>query len=274
MKKRYPFIKAILVLVYIFLFLPIAVVILMSFNASPYGSFPFTFTLEWYEMLFSGGELWSAAGLSVWFSLLVMLAAGVVGTLAALGMRKRRRCMAGVLNNLLNTAIILPWLVLGIAMLLFLNLLGIGRSYVGMFLGNLAVVLPYVVLLVYPALLNLNPNLEYAARTLGAKPWKVFFTVTLPGILPALGAGCLMALVVCFNNFVIQYYLAPFGVRTLPLEIYNLVRVGYKPDMNALAAIIMVVSLGLVGLAYKLGMPVMDGALVQSKKGKQHGKEK
>ncbi len=64
---------------------------------------------------------------------------------------------------------------------------------------------------------------------------------------------------VCFNNFVIQYYLAPFGVRTLPLEIYNLVRVGYKPDINALASIMVVVSVGLVLLVSRLGFGKKKG---------------
>ena len=153
----------------------------------------------------------------------------------------------------------MPWLVLGIAMLILFNMTGLGRSYLGMFLGNTVVVLPYVVLLVYPALLEQKPNAESAARTLGASPLRVFWTVTLPGILPAVAAGGLMALMVCFNNFVIQYYLAPFGVRTLPLEIYNLVRVGYKPDINALASIMVVVSVGLVLLVSRLGFGKKKG---------------
>lgn len=103
------------------------------------------------------------------------------------------------------------------------------------------------------ALCELNDNLEFAARAMGAQPLRAFFTVVLPGIFPAVAAGGLMAFMVCFNNFVIQYYLAPFGVRTLPLEIYNMVRVGYKPDINALATIMVLVSTALVYLVNKLG---------------------
>ena len=188
-----------------------------------------------------------------------MAAAVLIGLLTAQGMRRIGKRKAAVFSQLLNSAIIVPWLVLGIAMLILFNMTGLGRSYLGMFLGNTVVVLPYVVLLVYPALLEQKPNAESAARTLGASPLRVFWTVTLPGILPAVAAGGLMALMVCFNNFVIQYYLAPFGVRTLPLEIYNLVRVGYKPDINALASIMVVVSVGLVLLVSRLGFGKKKG---------------
>lgn len=112
--------------------------------------------------------------------------------------------------------VIIPWLVLGVALLMIFNFIGLGRSYLGMYLGNSICVLPYVVLLVYPALCELNDNLEFAARAMGASPLRAFFTVVLPGIFPAVAAGGLMAFMVCFNNFVIQYYLAPFACVPCP----------------------------------------------------------
>ena len=226
MKKRYPFIRAVMIVVYAFIFLPIFIVALMSFNASQYGTFPFVFSTKWYVRLFTG---------------------------ASLGLKRSNAKFAKVFSALLNMGVIIPWLVLGVALLMIFNFIGLGRSYLGMYLGNSICVLPYVVLLVYPALCELNDNLEFAARAMGASPLRAFFTVVLPGIFPAVAAGGLMAFMVCFNNFVIQYYLAPFGVRTLPLEIYNMVRVGYKPDINALATIMVLVSTALVYLVNKLG---------------------
>ena len=173
--------------------------------------------------------------------------------MTSLGLKRSNAKFAKVFSALLNMGVIIPWLVLGVALLMIFNFIGLGRSYLGMYLGNSICVLPYVVLLVYPALCELNDNLEFAARAMGASPLRAFFTVVLPGIFPAVAAGGLMAFMVCFNNFVIQYYLAPFGVRTLPLEIYNMVRVGYKPDINALATIMVLVSTALVYLVNKLG---------------------
>jgi ABC-type spermidine/putrescine transport system permease subunit II len=88
---------------------------------------------------------------------------------------------------------------------------------------------------------------------LGASHLRVFKDVILPLLVPGIISGGLMAFMVCFNAFAMQYFLAPFGVRTLPMEIFTLIRVGYKPDMNALASIIMVITIVLVILLNKLG---------------------
>ncbi len=253
MKTKHPFITGIMIAVYVFVFLPILVVILMSFNASRYGTFPFEFSLEWYKLLFSGGDLGRATVLTIWFSLGVMLTTVTIGIMTSVGLKAIGFRFSKTYTALLNLGIIIPWLVLGISMLMIFNMIGLGRSYLGMFLGNVVVALPYVVLLVHPALISLNDSIERAARTLGASSLRAFFTIVLPSILPAVAAGSLMSFMVCFNNFIIQYYLAPFGERTLPLEIYNLVRVGYKPDINALASIMILVSVGFVLLIYKLG---------------------
>ncbi|HHV42930.1 MAG TPA: ABC transporter permease [Clostridiaceae bacterium] len=259
MRKRAPWIKLTIILTYLFLFSPIIIVMVMSFNTSQYGTLPFVFTTSWYKMLFSGAGLGKATWLSIWFSFLVTLASAAVGLVTSLGLRRMPEKWAHRFISWLNLAVIIPWLVLGVALLMIFNFIGLGRSYLGMFLGSFVCVLPYIVLLVYPALMSLDKNIEYAARTLGASSRRTLFTIVLPEIVPALLTSSLMAFMVCFNNFVIQYYLAPFGVRTLPMEIYNLVRVGYKPDINALATIMMLISISLVLLVSKLGYGTKKG---------------
>ena len=91
---------------------------------------------------------------------------------------------------------------------------------------------------------------------LGASSFRVFKDITFPIIFPSVLSGWLMAFMVCFNNFVMQYYLAPFGVYTLPMEIFTLIRVGFKPDMNALASIMCVFSILIVLLLHKFGFSV------------------
>jgi ABC-type spermidine/putrescine transport system permease subunit II len=240
-------------LVYAILFAPIFIVVLMSFNASKYGTFPIHFTLGWYGMLFTESGLLSATWLSVSFSFWVAIAAVVIGVLTSVGMRAMNKRPLRIFTLILTVPVVIPWLVLATALLILFNAVGIGRSYIGMFLGNLTVDIPYVVLLVYGRMSETDAATEDAARTLGAGSLRILWDVTLPAAFPAILSGGLMAFIVCFNNFVMQYYLAPFGVRTLPLEIYNMVRVGYEPDMNALAALIMLFSFVLVFLIYKLG---------------------
>ncbi len=245
--------KTWLLITYMFLFAPIFMVVLMSLNLSAYGTFPFVFTTKWYYILFTESNLFPATWLSIKLSVSVAFTAAFIGTLTAVGMVRLPRKVAALYTGMTIVPIVVPWLVLGIAMLLVVTFLGLGRSFTALFLGNLVVTLPYVVLIVYNRLIDTDPAIEDAARNLGAGPNRVFFEITVPVAAPAILSGALMSLMVCFNSFVIQYFLSPFGVRTLPLEIFNLIKVGYRPDMNALASILVIVSFAAVISLGKLG---------------------
>ncbi len=247
------FLRIWLALTFAFLFTPIVVIIVMSFNKTSYGMMPYLFTTEWYTYLFTKSELLPATFLSLGFSACVAVSATALGTMTAFGIQYLSKRRAATLNSLLQLPIIIPWLVQGISLLLILNLIGLGRSFVGMFLGNLMCVLPYVVMLVLGRFSGADRTPEAAARLLGAGPARVFFDVTFPLVAPGVLAGGMMSFMVCFNSFCIQYYLAPFGVRTLPMEIFSLVRTGYKADLNALATLMILISAGLLLLLNKLG---------------------
>lgn len=242
------------ILVYLFLFTPILVIILMSFNGNKYGTLPIDFSFKWYVQLFSSNsDLLSATGLSLSFSLLVAITAMILGTVTAIGMQQMPVNWRARYRSITSLPVVIPWLVQAIALLMIFNFIGLGRSYIGMFLGNTVIVAPYVIMMVLGRFSDEDDNTENAARTLGAKPLRIFFDVTLHKLIPGIISGTLMSFIVCFNSFCIQYYLAPFGVRTLPLEIFTLVRSGYTPDMNALATIMVVVTTSIVMLLNKLG---------------------
>ena len=250
-----PVMAAALGLTLALLFIPLAIIILLSFDTSPYGTFPFHGTLKWYAALFANSGLLGPTGLSLQVSLLVALSAAMFGTMAAVWLdRRASRIGAALFNAALVSAITVPWLILGLAMLLVVNAIGLGRSLVAIYLGLLATTLPYVVFIVAARLRALDRDLEHAARSLGASPLASFFGITAPLIFPAVLSGTLMAFVVSFNNFLIQYFLAPFGVQTLPLKIYTLIRVGYLPDLNALATLIVGVTCGVIVLLARLGL--------------------
>ena len=182
--------------------------------------------------------------LSLELALVVGATCAVLGTMLAIWITRYARRLGQVtVNALLVVAVTVPWLVLGVAMLLVLNSVGIGRSYTGLYLGDAAVALPYTVFIIVVRLVGMNVSIEEAAQSLGARPLTVFLRIVLPIAAPAIAAGTLMAFVVCFNNFIIQYFLAPFGVQTLPIEIYGLIRIGYKPDIDALATIITLITI-------------------------------
>ena len=241
------------VLTFLFLYLPIIMIVVTSFSQNRYGLFPFKFTTEWYTYLFTKSDLPGAAWLSVTFSLAVTAAALVIGTMAAFGIRYMSPSLAKKFNGVMQLPITIPWLVQGISLLLLLTLVGGGRSYAGMFFGNMIIVLPYVVMLVAGRLGTLDETQEQAAKLMGANMMQVFKDVTFPAIIPGIMSGGMMAFMVCFNSFCIQYYLAPFGVRTLPVEVFTRIRTGYQPDLNVLATLTILVALIIVIIFTKMG---------------------
>ena len=236
-----------------FMYIPIIAIIGMSFNATKYGGFPYVFTTKWYETLFTTSNLLPAALFSLRFALLVTLVAVVLGTLCAYGLQYFAPKWAARFNFILQLPIIIPWMVTAISLLLLFSFIGFGRSYLSMFLGNLIVVLPYVVLLVNGRFVEMDRTPEAAASLLGAGPVRVFFDITLPAILPGMLAGGIMAMIMCFNNFVIQYYLVPVGSNTLPTLVFTRIRSEYQADLNALSAIIVLIAVVLVIVLSKLG---------------------
>ncbi|WP_158801386.1 MULTISPECIES: ABC transporter permease [unclassified Acidisoma] len=237
------------------LFVPLFIIILLSFNISPYGTLPFQGTLKWYGALFRNSGLLAPTWLSLQLSFVVAISASVFGTTAAVWLEKRAtRLGATILKVALLSAITVPWLILGLAMLLVMNAIGLGRGLFSMYLGLLATTLPYVVFIVAARLRALDPDLDHAARSLGASAFVTFIRVSAPLILPAILSGTLISFMVSFNNFLIQYFLAPFGVQTLPLKIYTLIRVGYLPDLNALATVIVAATCVIILLLHRLGL--------------------
>ncbi|MGH3169060.1 MAG: ABC transporter permease [Trebonia sp.] len=237
------------------LFIPLFVIVLLSFNTSPYGTLPFKFTTRWYTTLFSSSELLGPTWLSLELSAVVAASASAFGTMAALWLvRHAGRGAARLFRAVLVSAITVPWLILGLAMLLVMNAIGLGRSLLSIYLGLLATTLPYVVFIVAERLGAIDRTLEQAARSLGAGPLPTFLSITAPLTLPAIISGTLIAFIVSFNNFLVQYFLAPFGVETLPLKIYTLIRVGYLPDLNALATLIVAATFLLILLLHRLGL--------------------
>lgn len=252
-KKFIQVIKIWLVITYTIIYAPLIVIIMMSFNKTPFGMLPFKFTFEWYELLFNGSNLFSATILSLKLSAAAAITSMIVGTITALGAQYVPKKVSNLLMGVAQLPIIIPWLVQAIALLLLFNFTGLGRSYLGMYFGNMIVVLPYCIMMVIARFNEADRTPEDAARMLGASHMRVFKDVILPMLTPGIISGGLMSFMVCFNAFAMQYFLAPFGVRTLPMEIFTLIRVGYKPDMNALASIIIVITIVLVLLLNGLG---------------------
>ena len=236
-------------LVLFFLYAPILVMALMSFNASEFYAFPLDFTFDWYRRLADNTAITTSAWRSLWIALATTLIATVLGTAAALALHRYEFRGKRLLQALLFPPIAIPWLIIGTAMLIFFFWVGIGRGTPAVILGHVALALPYVIVVVTARLQTFDPQLEEAARSLGASQWVVTRDVTLPWIASGVVAGALFAFAVSFDQFVVSYFLAEPGDATLPVVIYTAIRKGFTPEINAISTIIIAVSMAVMLLA-------------------------
>ncbi|TIV34935.1 MAG: ABC transporter permease, partial [Mesorhizobium sp.] len=178
-----------IVLLLAFLYLPIVIMAAMSFNASPFYQLPFEWTTDWYQSLWQNDQLIAATWNSIEIAVITTLISTVLGSMASLALYRYEFHGKKVLQALLFPPIAIPWLITGTAMLIFFFGVGIGRGLVAILLGHVALALPYVIVVVSARLQTFAPELEEAARSLGANQWQVTMRVTLPWIMPGVIAG-------------------------------------------------------------------------------------
>lgn len=236
---------AVLSLGYLFLYIPIISLMVFSFNESAIGSTWTGFSLRWYEKLFQDEALLSATWLSLKIAVLTATAAVIIGTWAGYVLvRKQPFKGIGLFIGLLNLPLVIPDVILGISLLLMIvelrNLIGFPESN-GVFtiwLGHVVLCVAYVSVVISSRVRDLDRSLEEAALDLGAKPLMVFFKIILPLILPAIVSAWLLAFTLSLDDVVIASFLNGPGFTTLPVEIFSRVRLGLKPEVNALATLL------------------------------------
>lgn len=241
--SQWSILKGVTGLSYLFLLLPLIVVVLVSFNTTKYPAFPPAgLSLEWYESFFADERLLSA----LWNSLVVAagsaIVAGAVGLIAALGFVRRRFRGKNVLSSLILLPMLISPVVIGVALTAFLTSMGVQKSYLFLIAGHATLVLPYVFVTVRAQLYGFDRSVEEAALTLGANELETFTEVTLPLVMPGLGAGMLLAFVISFGEFTAtQFWVQPQTV-TAPIEIYTMVRTSLTPKINAMATVLMFIT--------------------------------
>jgi spermidine/putrescine transport system permease protein len=245
-------VRGYLTLMLAFLYLPIVIMILMAFNESALYELPFRFSLVWFKALSGNVTLWTAARNSVLLASASTVIATALGTMAALSFARHRIAGKAILRLLLFIPVTVPWLIVATAMLVFFFWVGIGRGLHAMLLAHVALSLPYVIVIVGARLAGFPMELEEAAATLGATPWQVFRRVSAPIIAPGMVAAALFAFAISFDQFATSYFLSAPGVSTLPVEIYSMIRRGFTPEINAISAIIITLSMGIMVIFSRL----------------------
>lgn len=232
--------------VYIFMFLPVAVVVLLSFNASQFGSFPMTgFSFRWFVELLQNDAIIRAFKTSVILGLMTSALSTTIGVLASLALVRYRVPGSNLISTLLIAPILVPEVVLAVALLLFLNFLNINKSFTLLLMGHVIFTLPFVILVVQARLVSIKRDVEEAAMSLGASPRQTFFQITLPLMLPAVLAGALFAFTISFDDITGTLFWKPGGVETVPTQIFAMLRNSISPEINALGTVMIVMTVGL-----------------------------
>ena len=252
--------KAHLGATFAFLYIPIAVLIALSFNRAGLPTAWSGFSLEWYGKLANNPKILASAWNSLIVATISTLIATVLGTLLALGVERARPSAAR--DALLFAPMIVPDIVLAIALLSFFTLLKFTLGLHSIILAHVVFNIAFVCAVVRARLKGFDWSLTEVSRDLGAGHLITFWKITLPLILPSVIAAALLAFTLSIDEFIIAYFTAGAGQAstTLPMQIYSMIRFGVTPEINAMASIVMLVSIALVLLAQRLNHGRIPGA--------------
>jgi spermidine/putrescine transport system permease protein len=233
-------------LVYGFLYLPLVILILYSFDKSAINGWPIQgWSLTWYRQIGLDDAMVSAVWNSVSVALRAVAIAVVLGTLAALAIHRYRFPGKGAFLFVATLPIVLPGVVTGIAMLLFFSFFNVQLSLWTVLVGHATFCIVLVLNNVLARLVRVPRELEEAASDLGANALRTFWHVTLPTIRTAVLSGALLAFTLSFDEVVVTFFLTG-RQNTLPMEIWGRLRRGFTPEINAVATLIIAVSIVLI----------------------------
>ena len=237
---------------YIFLYGPILILIIFSFNASRMAFTWRGFTLSWYPVLFRNEAIMAALKNSLIVSGVATVISTIFGTMAALAMERYDFWGKLPFDALLYLPIIIPDIAMAVMLLMFFVLVSFQLSLTTIIIAHIAFNISFVAVVVRARLARFDETLEEAAQDLYADNWQTFRKVTLPLLMPGILGGALLAFTLSLDDFVITFFTAGPGSTTLPLRIYSMVKLGVTPEVNALSSMMLIVSMVLVFVSFRL----------------------
>lgn len=244
-----------------FIYLPLAVIVVYSFNSNPMDMTSWqSFTLDWYRGLFGLADVEPSRGTSAIYvestdqllnalknSLIVATTTTIIsttiGTATAIAMTRFRFRLRNAYQGLMMMPMMMPDLVLGIGLLIFFVTLGFKLSLLTIIIGHCTFLSSYVFIVVQARMAALDPALEEASADLGANEWITFKKVLMPQLMPGIVGGALLAFIISMDDLVITYFVAGIDSTTLPIFIFSMLRRGVKPEINAIATLVILASL-------------------------------
>jgi putrescine transport system permease protein len=242
-----------LMAVYLFLYIPIFTLIVFSFNDSRLASQWGGFTLKWYGEIVRDREIMEGLWLSLKIAFFTACMSVALGTLAAFAMVRYTRFSGRTLfSGMINAPLVMPEVIVGLSLLLMMvsvqRALGFPeRGMLTIWIGHSLLGLAYAAVVVQSRLLEMDKRLEEAAMDLGAKPYQVFYLVTLPVIAPALVSAWLLTFTISLDDVVLSAMLSGPGSTTLPIVIFSRAKLGLSPTINAVATVmIAIIAVGVI----------------------------
>ncbi len=239
LKKLSPFNVTALVLGLAFLYLPIVILVIYSFNASRLVTVWGGWSTRWYTEFFNDRAMLDAAWMSLRVGVVSATAATMLGTLAAVALSRGERFKGRTLfSGMLYAPLVMPEVITGLSLLLLFVALNAERGFWTVTIAHTTLTMCFVATVVQARLSALDRSLEEAAMDLGCDPVRAFIAVTLPLMLPSIAAGWMLAFTLSLDDLVIASFTTGPGSATLPIRIYSEVRLGVKPEINAICTLI------------------------------------
>ena len=241
-----------LLLVFAYLYIPIGVLIANAFNRSKFGIRWEGFTLEWFDRLVNNASLMEAARHSLTIALISATGAALIGTLAAVALYRYSFRGKQFVGGMLFVVMMSPDIVMAISLLALFVVLGISLGFWSLLFAHITFCLPFVVITVYSRLKGFDVRMLEAAKDLGASEAVTFRRIILPLAAPAIAAGWLLSFTLSLDDVIVSSFVTGPSYEVLPLKIYSMVKVGVSPEVNALATLMLAMSLILVVIAQLL----------------------
>ncbi len=238
-------------LVTILNYLPIILTVVYSFNKSKLTSVWEGFSLDWYKMLLNDGDIKKALLNSIILALLACMLSLIIGVSAALAMRGKKLIFDDFISNFASLPIMIPEIILGMVFMAIFSYMNLPFGFVTMTIAHSSFCIPYIFLIVRARLMGMDLSLEEAARDLGASEFETFRDVTLPYILPGIASGMLLSFAMSFDDVVISIFTTGPSVNTLAIKIYTKMKTGITPEINALATVILVITVLIIFISEK-----------------------
>ena len=229
-----------------FLYMPIGVLIAYSFNQSKSRSYWTGFTLKWYKDLFQNEQILSSLRNTLIIAVVASVVATILGTAAAIGIDKFNKKLRSIIINITYIPIINPEIVTGVSLMLLFVFLRFEFGFSTLIIAHITFNLPYVILNVLPKPKQMDKFIYEAALDLGCSPFKAFFKVVVPEIMPGIISGFLMAFTYSLDDFVVSYFNTGAASQTLSITIFSMTRRKVSPEINALSTIIFIVVLSVL----------------------------